>query len=58
MTFDWDNMLDNYGSGTYTQQQADAVATLMKAAGYSIGTNYWVSPQTDPMAAMKPYQGL
>lgn len=44
MTFDWDNMLDNYGAGTYTQQQADAVATLMKAAGYSIGTNYWVSP--------------
>ena len=31
--FDWDNMLDSYTEGNYTNQQADAVATLMYACG-------------------------
>ena len=31
-TFDWDNMLDSY-KGTYTAQQADAVAWLMRYVG-------------------------
>lgn len=39
VTFDWSNMLDSY-SGSYTQTQATAVATLMKAAGYSVEMQY------------------
>ena len=38
--FDWDNMLDKYIPGQYTQAQADAVATLMKCAGYSVRMSY------------------
>ena len=39
ITFDWDNMLDNYGK-SYTSAQADAVATLMQACGYGVEMNY------------------
>jgi len=38
--FDWDNMLDIYKSGDYDDTQAKAVATLMKACGYSTKMNY------------------
>lgn len=38
--FDWDNMLDVYKSGNYNDTQADAVAYLMKACGYSIEMRY------------------
>ena len=38
--FDWSNMLDTYVEGQYTQAQADAVATLMKACGYSVEMVY------------------
>lgn len=38
-TFDWDNMLDSY-SGSYSQAQADAVATLMYACGVSVDMSY------------------
>lgn len=31
----WDKMLDVYTEGKYTEEQADAVSTLMKACGYS-----------------------
>lgn len=37
--FAWDQMLDTYVNG-YTQEQADAVAYLMKACGYSIEMQY------------------
>lgn len=36
----WDLMLDNYVKGQYTDEQADAVAYLMKACGYSVQMNY------------------
>lgn len=39
VTFDWNNMLDSY-SNDYNEEQADAVATLMQAAGYSVQMNY------------------
>ena len=39
ITFDWDNMLDSY-SGRYNSKQANAVAQLMVAAGYSVQMNY------------------
>ena len=38
--FDWDNMLDVYTSGNYTQENADAVAFLMKSCGYGVEMNY------------------
>ncbi len=41
-TYDWDNMLDDY-SGTYTDSQADAVATLMRDCGYSVSMDYGTS---------------
>lgn len=42
--YDWDNMLDNYAT-QYTEQQANAVALLMRDCGYANETNYgWSSP--------------
>ncbi len=35
----WDQMIDNY-NGNYTTAQGEAVATLMKACGYSVSMNY------------------
>lgn len=39
VTFDWDNMLNTYGS-TATDAQNTAVATLMSACGISVNMNY------------------
>ena len=39
VTFDWDNMLDNYTSG-YTTAQANAVATLMRYVGQAEHMEY------------------
>lgn len=38
--FDWNNMLETYKPGEYTQEQADAVATLMLACGAALNMNY------------------
>lgn len=38
--YDWDNMLPTYAHTTYTQQQADAVATLMLHCGAAINMQY------------------
>lgn len=38
--FDWDNMLDTYLPGQYTDVQAEAVASLMQATGYSVKMSY------------------
>lgn len=46
--FDWDNMLDTYVSGKYTEEQAKTVATLMKSAGASVKMQY----STDASAAL------
>ena len=37
--YDWENMLDNY-SGSYTEAEANAVATLMRDCGYAVHMNY------------------
>ena len=39
ITFDWNNMLDNY-NGNATQAQKDAVALLTKAVGYAVEMMY------------------
>lgn len=38
--FDWTNMLDTYVGGQYSTAQADAVAKLMQACGYSVCMQY------------------
>ncbi len=38
-SFDWDNMLTDYGSG-YSEEQANAVAQLMLACGVAANTTY------------------
>ena len=39
-TYDWANMLDNYESGTYTEEQGNAVATIMLHCGVAVEMNY------------------
>lgn len=39
-TFDWDNMLDEYVSGKYTDPQGEAVANLMYACGAGVDMKY------------------
>lgn len=38
--FDWDNMLETYRPGQYNETQAEAVASLMQATGYSVKMSY------------------
>lgn len=38
--FAWDNMLNFYSKGYYDEEQADAVAYLLKCCGYSVSMNY------------------
>ena len=40
VVYDWDNMLPTYANTTYTQQQADAVATLMLHCGAAVNMQY------------------
>lgn len=42
--FRWDDMIDDY-SGTYTPEQADAVAELMYSCGVSVNMDYCTSSQ-------------
>lgn len=42
-TFDWNKMLDTYTEGNYSEEEADAVATLMRACGISVNMNYSTS---------------
>ena len=56
---DWDNMLDNYGGTPYNNDQANAVATLMRYCGQAVRMDYsptgsgaYVNQQ---LAAMKAF---
>lgn len=40
--FDWDNMLETYLDGNYSEEEAAAVAYLMKACGYAVKMDYGV----------------
>lgn len=40
--FDWDNMIDVYKSGEYTQENAEAVALLMRTCGFAAKMTYGV----------------
>lgn len=54
--FDWDNMLDTYYPGQYNDAQAQAVAYLMKACGYSVKMDY--GTDSSGALAMMIRQGL
>ena len=53
--YDWDNMLMEYKNGQYTDEQADAIATLMWNIGANINMNYGVkgSGANSSLAAQK-----
>ncbi len=60
--FDWSNMTDTYSSNKYTDDEADAVAFLMKACGYASQTDYYSASSAGGyhqlmMAGMKEYFG-
>lgn len=46
--FEWDKMLPRYTSGHYTDEQADAVAYLMKACGYGATMVYGIGGSGAP----------
>lgn len=50
MSFNWSDMTDTYNRSTSTEAQQTAVATLMKAAGYSVNMNY--SPSASGAASI------
>ena len=49
--FDWSNMLDEYIEGEYNEQEAVAVASLMRNCGYSVQMSY----STSASGAMSQY---
>lgn len=53
-TFDWDNMLDVYKEGEYNTTQANAVATLMAAAGASVYMAYGRNESTASFRCESP----
>ena len=38
--YDWAKMLDTYIEGEYSEEEGQAVATIMKSCGYSVSMNY------------------
>lgn len=42
-TYQWDKMLNEYKDGSYTEEQANAVATIMKHCGYAVRMQYTIS---------------
>ena len=47
--YDWENMLDQYIEGQYTQQQADAAALLCSDCGISVRMKYGTSSAATPI---------
>ena len=63
--YDWDNMLDYYVEGQYTQAQADAVATLMRDCGVAANMQYGTTMEggsgaysQDAAEGLRQYFGL
>lgn len=56
---DWDNMLPVYKEGSYTEAQANAVATLMKLCGASVKMQYTITGSgaftSDACRSMRKY---
>lgn len=60
VTFDWNNMLDEYVRGKYTTTQANAVANLMVYCGRALKTNYSTSgtSKSNMLPALPTYFGF
>ena len=61
VTFDWNNMLDEYISGKYNTTQANAVANLMIYTGRSLSTNYSngsTTSKSSMLSALPTYFGF
>ena len=62
--YDWDNMLDDYNEGQYNQQQALAVATLMRDCGVAADMEYGGPEEgsgaysTEAAAGLRDYFGF
>ena len=63
--YDWDNMLDRYDAGYYTQAQAQAVALLMRDCGVAANMAYGGAAESgsgafsqDAAAGLRLYFGL
>ena len=52
-TYDWENMLDDYIPGSYTEAEGKAVATLMSHVGIAAHMEYGSSSSTATFAAME-----
>ncbi|MCC8039372.1 MAG: C10 family peptidase [Bacteroidales bacterium] len=60
ITFDWDNMIATYQNDDFTDAQAQAVAELMQACGYSVNMIYssqtsGTSSQSVPVALVQNF---
>ena len=53
-TYHWDQMLDKYTPGNYTEAQGNAVALLMRDLGYATHMNYSATESGAPTSQM-PY---
>lgn len=56
-TYDWDNMLDRYDSGTPTTAQKNAVATLMYHCGVAVDMQYGTADEGGSGAYTIDYNG-
>lgn len=61
-TYEWDKMLNEYKEGEYTQEQGDAVATIMQHCGYSARMQYDLTGSgtliSDACDALRTYFGF
>lgn len=55
-SYDWDNMLDEYVEGGFTEEQAAAVAMLMSDLGHSFQADYTYSSTASLPNALAMYQ--
>ncbi len=60
VSYDWNNMLDTYDTGNYSQAQADAVAKLMLECGVASKAEYGYNETSasTPYVALNKYYGF
>lgn len=60
VSYDWNNMLDTYDTGNYSQVQADAVAKLMLECGVASKAKYGYgeTSASAPYVALNKYYGF
>ena len=58
ITFDWEHILPAYANVNYTDEEADAVATLMYACGVAGEADYGISSEGTSMGTTNPLRGM